>query len=364
MADLCVSPMREQQDSANATFGEEGGWEVPLHFGNLTGELRAARRDGAVFDLTSLGRLRIRGDGALDLLERVCTADVAHQEDDTAMRTLLCNEQGGILDECVLIRLANFWVLTTSSQTREKILHHLQAHATDDVKVDDQTEKVAHLAATGPKACERLARVLPMPIADFQPGQAKMGSLMVANYIALRMSYTGGWTLEVMVPNLFAAKAWEFITAESAGKNRLTPAGMLARDTLRLQSGHCCYGHELNETIDPFTAGLTNLLDFSHEFLGIEALRNRRDRKPDRRRVLLRAELNTMQPGQMPRQGTPILDSDGNDVGTVTSGGLDPDHTMVLTMGYLRTDLAESNAKLFLGVSGVPPAIHIERIFV
>ena len=235
--------------AADAVMGEEGGWEVPVSYGDAAGEAKMVRSRAGIFDVSHLGRIRIRGNGALDLLERVCTSDVAHQEDDAAAHTLLCNERGGIIDECFLLRLAKFWVLTTNAANRQKVIEHLESQEIDDVKIDDQTEKVYQFAVAGPKAKEILRAVLPISIDDLADGGAKMGSLMIANYIATRVSYSGEWTLEVMVPGMFAGKAWGFITRK-AGDNVVGPAGMAARDILRIEAGRPRYGHETNEMID------------------------------------------------------------------------------------------------------------------
>ena len=139
--------LHAQHLSGEASMGEEAGWSMPLRFGAVAEEVQACRERAGVFDVSNVGRLRVRGDGALELLERVCTHDVARQEDNTASPTLLLNERGGILDMGILYRLDRFWVLTTSPDNREKILAHLQAQEIAGVKIDDQTNKVAQLAA-------------------------------------------------------------------------------------------------------------------------------------------------------------------------------------------------------------------------
>ena len=172
----------------------EEGWEVPLSYRGVLEEVEETRRRASLFDVSPLGRLRIRGDGALDLLERLCTADVAHQEDDTAGYTLLCNEAGGILADAWLIRTNRFWLLTTGAATREKVLRHVQDHAADfDVKVDDQTLGTAHLLVAGPRAAARLDAVLPIRPSALPRRAARVGSLMIARYVALRVGWCNTW---------------------------------------------------------------------------------------------------------------------------------------------------------------------------
>jgi aminomethyltransferase len=217
--DLLKTALHEKHIAAEAKMTDEAGWKMPLSYGSVLDEARMVRTRAGIFDIGHLGRLRIRGDGALDLLERICTADVAHQEDNTAIRTLLCNERGGILDQAMLVRTMDFWVLTTSACNRAKVLEHLARHAVDfDVKIDDQTERTSHVAVAGPGAGGILDAALPVKPASMPRGAVKVGSLMIARYIAMRVGYTGEWSLEVILPHLAVAQAWRFITQKAGDR--------------------------------------------------------------------------------------------------------------------------------------------------
>ncbi len=336
-------------------MGEEGGWAVPVSYGYPLDEARTIRSRAGVFDLSHLGRIRIRGNGALELLERVCTADVAHQEDNTAMHTLLCNEAGGILDEAFLLRLESMWVLTTNAANREKLLAHLKNQDVVGAKIDDQTAKVSQIAVAGPAAEKILGAVLPIPVTGLARGEAKMGSLMIANYIASRSGYCGQWMLEVMVPGMFAGKAWAYIT-QKAGENAIAPCGMAARDILRIESGLCRYGHEVNETIDPITAGLGGCVDFDHDFIGAAAVEKISQAGPTRRRVSLVLDTpcgddtgQTVDVEAIPRLGAAITRTDGGEIGTVTSGTFSPHLRKIIAMGYVAASHAETDAEVLIG---------------
>ena len=349
--DLSRTALHAQHIAAGATMGEEGGWAIPLSYRGALEEALEVRRRSGVFDVSHLGRIRIRGDGALDLLERVCTGDVGHQEDDTTLHTLLCNDRGGILDECFLIRLANFWVLTCNAVNRQKLLEHLAGQKIDDVRIDDQTMMVSQLAVAGPAAEGILDAVLPIRLGGLKDHAAKMGSLMIANYIAARSGYSGEWSLEVMVPGMFIAKAWRFITLK-AGQNAIRPAGMAARDVLRIEAGLCRYGHEINETIDPITAGLERYVDFGHDFLGAEAIRKIQQKGPVQKRVGLTFEeppAGSPSPPSIPVSGEVVCKTDGAEIGTITSSTFSPQQDNVIAMAYVASDLAESGAEVLAG---------------
>ncbi len=350
-------PLNDKHLAAKAAMGSEGGWSVPMHYGDALAEANRATTGAGLFDLSHLGRLRIRGDGALDLLERVCSHDVAHQEDDTAELTCLCNDRGGIIDCGLLYRLPRFWVLTTSPGNAAKVLEHLseQAEAVADARVDNQGDKVAQLGVVGPDGQALLDALLPISIAGLPRGAAKMGSLMVANYIASRTGLASQWSLEVMVPNAFAGQAWNYVTRK-AGDNAIQPCGMTARDMLRMEAALPRYGHELNETIDPITAGLTRCVSLDHDFIGADALANIHERGPQRRRVLLKIEDAGSEPS-IPRQGTALRDSDGREIGSVTSGSFSPTQGAILAQAYLVADVADPGAAAILDEAAAREAL-------
>jgi aminomethyltransferase len=342
------TPFHDKHVAMEAKLGELAGWQVPLSFRGALDEATEVRRRAGLFDVTPIGRIRIRGDGALDLLSHVCTHDVETQEDDTAEPTLLCNDAGGILDVCLLARLETFWVLTTSPCNRGKILDHLQARAERfDAKVDDQTEITCQVAVTGPAGGKLLDAVLPSPVSSLPRRHVRIGSLLLARYIAMRTGYTGGWSIEVMLPNMFAGKAWQFATRGAADK-AIAPAGEAARDILRIEAGLPAYGHEIDETVDPATVGLLHLVHDEKDFLGAEAVRKRRDDGPKRRLVGITAELNREQVGEgiIPRMGVSVFRPDGAHVGAVTSGTYSPNLQKVLLLAYVTPDATDAGTDL------------------
>ncbi len=352
---ILQSPLHARHVAAGAVMGSEAGWAMPLSYQGAMAECQAARSGAAIFDVSHIGRIRIRGDEALGLLERVCTADVVHQEDDTALQTLMCNKRGGIIDQCFCLRLEGFWLITTAPMNRGKVLEHLRRVGEGmDAKIDDQTDKTAQVCVTGPTAARILDKVLPEKPSALPPGAAKVGTLMIARYIAMRTGYSGQWSLEVVLPNMVAGQAWDFITRK-AGENNISPAGLAARDVLRIEAGLPRYGHELNETIDPLTAGLESAVDFERDFIGAEALRTLRQKAPARRRAgLVMALPATSQPPSIPRMGASVRRTDGSEAGTVTSGTFSPTRNAAVALAYLSPDAAEVGTELLVATEGKP----------
>ncbi|MBT3198674.1 MAG: hypothetical protein HN350_02060 [Phycisphaerales bacterium] len=346
-SELHKLPLDAVHRGMDAAMGQEGGWEVPLSYSGALDEAAETRRLASVFDISHVGRIRVRGRDATDLLAKLCTSDVRRQEDDTAAATLMLTETGGILADATVSRLEGFWLLTTDPCNRQKVLEHAQAVGAEmSVKVDDQTDKGAMVAISGPCARDLLDSVLPEKPGDLPEGTAKIGSMMIARYIVMRTSFTGMWGLEVILPKMFIGKAWRFIT-DKAGEKALKPAGMNARDILRIEAGICRYGHELNETIDPLTAGLESLVHFDHEFIGRDALIAIRDKGVSRKRVGLRLDGT-----DIARQGDTVLNSDGVEVGVITSGTFSPALDCSIAMAQVSLPSVENASPLQVELAG------------
>ncbi|MFB3892466.1 MAG: aminomethyltransferase family protein [Phycisphaerae bacterium] len=376
------TPLYDKHVAMEAKMADVAGWLMPLSYQGVLDEVREVRQRAGVFDACCMGRIRVRGDGALTLLERACTHDVAHQEDDTAIETLLLNERGGIIDLCRLVRLESFWVVVTSALNREKVLAHLQALAAElggAAKVDDQTQKTGMVAVIGPAAGGILDKVLPERVSQLPPTAARLGSFMLANYIVMRAARAGLWELDVVLPNLFMGQAWRFIT-QKAGESSIRPAGMAALDVLRIEAGQCAYGHEINETIDPFTAGLGDLVAMNHDFVGADAVNPLSERTAARQRVGIildpvgglsqdqtidqanSAERQASADAQadndaglplgavgstiIPRQGAVVLRSDGTEAGVLTSGTFSPTLDRAIAMAYVASDAAVPDTRI------------------
>lgn len=344
--DTPATPFRDAQALLEAKFAPEADTLMPQSFADPIAEARACLDRAAIFDLSNVGRLRLRGDQALDLLEHVCTADVVRQEDDTARYTLLCNDSGGTIAQAFVVRLENHWLMTVDPINRTKVADYLASFASRfSFRLDDQTPKTAHALLAGPGAATVLDKLLPGS-ADLSTGQALTGSMLLAKYVVLRVASTGTWGAEVVLPKMFANRAWTYITTK-AEDHALAPAGTVAHDMLRVRAGLCRYGHELNETIDPISAGLAHAVAFDHEFVGRDALEKLARTGPPRRRVLLAIEDASGDRPGLPRQGDELR-KQGRSVGTVTSGTFDPVRNLPIAQAYLPAAQAEAGAELTL----------------
>ncbi len=208
-------------------MGDVGGWEMPLHYGDAEAEWRRARDRSAVIDVSCVGRFRIRGDGALRLVERAVSAEAGRQEDDTAVAVRV----GGVSG--VLVRLEDSWMLLCGPGERAEVGAALAARGEElGAKVEDQTAKTTMLQVMGPAAGAVLDRVLPERVSLLPAGAARAGAYMLAKYVAIRAPGASVWSLEVIVPNILAGAAWDYITRK-AGADAIAPAGWSARERIR-----------------------------------------------------------------------------------------------------------------------------------
>ena len=361
------SPVYDSHVSAGARMVVRDGWEVPADYGQFHDECIRLHTRAAVMDLTADGRIRVRGDGALGMLERLCTADVARQADDTAVRSLLLNQRGCVIDMVTVMRLDGWWVLTCSPSRRQAVLEHLQSHAGQfDAEVDDQTFKTATLAVVGPMGAEILDRFLPDKASGLAGGAVRVGSMLIANYIAARTGATDLWSLEVTLPNILAGQAWKFITAK-AGQHALSPAGMDAREVLRIEARLPRWGNEMDDGTEAVSAGLGAMVCFEKDFLGADALAAARQAGAGQapwgqdggrtgaggsRRVAWAMEAGRPAcPGGAGPQagiarGDKLLDPGGNQIGTVTSAAFSPVANTWLGQGLAETGLLGTGSVL------------------
>ncbi|MHC4564070.1 MAG: hypothetical protein ACYS8X_15035 [Planctomycetota bacterium] len=268
---LHTTALHDAHVKAGAQLTTCDGWLLPEHFGDVEAELTAVRTRAGAIDSSHLGRIRIRGDGALDLLERALTADAAHQEDDTAVLTALCRDNGSLIDVGFLLRLETFWVLTTNAAARPTVLEHLQTLGEPlGAKVDDQTFKTSMITVAGPMAAEILDPVLPVKASELARGEARSGSFMIARYIAMRTGSTGLWSLQVMLPNMLVGQAWRYLT-QKLDAGPIQPVGVAACDELRRAANIASHADLVSATT-PITAALPHTINFNHPFLGRDAL--------------------------------------------------------------------------------------------
>ncbi len=334
------TPFYDFHVSAGARMVDFAGWEMPILYRGIVDEHEQTRKSGSIFDVSHMGRLYFSGPDALNFLERVATRRLGDQSVGQSRYSLICNESGGVMDDVIISRDAKNWLMVCNASNRQKLLDYfLQTRRRDDFDLDiaDQTESTAMVAIQGPRVIDRLAGVLPGDLKAMKRYHFQSGSIMLVKYTLFRGGYTGEDGVELIIPAKMAGMAMKLLAGKMDKPDAtIKPAGLGARDTLRLEAGMPLYGHELSEQIDPISAGLGWAVDLNKNFVGVEALRKIQQDGPKRKLVGLELEGK-----RIARQGTPIL-ADGQVVGEATSGVLGPTVQKSIAMAYV--DAAHSMA--------------------
>ena len=340
-------PLEAEHERIGARFAAFAGWWLPLHYGSDRGEHLATRSNAGLFDLTHMAEIIVSGDGAVAALDLLLTADLQALPVGRARYCFLCNEAGGVVDDLVVYRLApDRLLVVANAANHEAVLQRVAgAAARVDAAVADDTGTSVLLALQGPAAAGVLGTlaggVEGLP-ARFRVREARIGATAV---LVSRTGYTGEDGFELFVRRDAALELYRLIIDE--GEGSVVPAGLAARDSLRLEAGLPLFGHELGEDISPYDAGLGRFVDLdkSVEFVGRAALEQRASAVGTRALVGLRA-----MPGPSPRAGDVVSDATRSAVGVVTSGAPSPSLGVPIAMAFVAPEHAELGTELVVQV--------------
>ena len=340
------TPLHERHIAAGAKLVPFAGWEMPIQYAGIRKEHLAVRSDVGIFDVSHMGQIETRGPQALQFLQRMLSADVRRIPEGGAQYSVLCREDGGILDDLFTYRLADCEFLTvTNAANHEKDLGWLQSHADRfDVDVIDVASRFAMLAVQGPRA-----RQLVGGLADGSlPSRMHCCERSVAGSAMLvcGTGYTGEDGVELLLDPVDAEAVWDALCAASA-----SPAGLGARDTLRIEVCFHLYGHDMDETRNPIEAGLGWCCKEETGFIGSEAVAAARAQGTAERLVPFAIE----GPG-IARAGNPIVGG-----GTVRSGTFSPCLERGVGMAYVPAERATPGTRIEIDVRGVTRPAVIER---
>ncbi len=334
--ELRRTPLYDAHVAAGAKIVPFAGWEMPVQYQGVKEEHLAVRQGCGIFDVSHMGEIRTAGPDAGRLLQHLLSNDVERIAVGGAQYSLLCREDGGVLDDLFTYRLgADEYLTITNAANHEQDVSWFRAHVGGyDAEIDDATERFAMIAVQGPLARETAGTIAEAPLPPrFQCGQQRILGRIV---LVCGTGYTGEDGVEVLCAPEDAPAIWAELVRRGA-----VPAGLAARDTLRLEACYHLYGNDLMATRGPIEAGLGWACKEDTGFIGAEAVRAVRDAGPAERLVAF-----TMDEG-IARQGNPI--SGG---GEVTSGTMSPSLGVGIGMAYVPAAQAEPGTKLQIDVRG------------
>ncbi|HVS00944.1 MAG TPA: glycine cleavage system aminomethyltransferase GcvT [Thermoanaerobaculia bacterium] len=333
------------------------GWEMPVQYAGVIDEHRAVRTAAGLFDVSHMGEVRVRGEGAEAFLQWLTPNDVSKLAPGRAHYSGLLTEQGTYVDDVLIYRLAadDFLVVVNASNAPRDV-EWIASRAGDfqGVQVDDVSDDYALLALQGPLALDILKPIAPPETAGLRYYGFLQGEVAGRKALISRTGYTGEDGFELYLAPEDAPHVWRLLLA-AGGDRGIAPAGLGARDTLRLDAAMALYGHEIDETTTPFEAGLGWVVKLDKgDFLGREALAAQRE--AGLRRKLVGFEV---QGRGIAREGHAVLSPEGEAVGKVTSGTWSPTFEKAIGMAYVPVEMAAPGTSLRLDVRGrqVPAAV-------
>lgn len=340
---LLNTPFRKFHADAGAKLVDFAGWEMPLHYGSILDEHVQTRASGSIFDVSHMGRFKISGSDARVFLETVLTRKVTPMKAGMCRYALVCNERGGVEDDVLVYRYDGHWMLVVNASNRLKLLEHfavVQADRGYKLKLEDLTQKTAMLAVQGPNVIAKIAE-FSKEIPTLKNYGFVLKNMMFFKMTVSRTGYTGEDGVEVILGANTAGMVMKMLTKENDGAGSIKPAGLGARDSLRLEAGMPLYGHELDEDTDPLSAGLSFAVSLDKggsaadggedipRFIGQDALEKIRDAGAPKTLVGLK-----LAGKRTPRQGAAVSLGDAV-VGAVTSGCLSPTLGVPIAMAYV-----------------------------
>ncbi|WP_298866363.1 glycine cleavage system aminomethyltransferase GcvT [uncultured Gimesia sp.] len=333
------------------------GWEMPLLYSNITAEHHAVRKSAGLFDIAHMGRLFFTGPDACRFLDTLLTNNVESLKPGQIRYSLVTNESGGILDDVLVYRFTDFYMLVVNASNRLKIVDWIEKQRQGfDVQIEDLTSEKFMLALQGP---ESLGILNPLAEADLSEIKYYFGletQVLGVDALVSRTGYTGEDGFEVVLDQSQGMLLWERLISEgeSAG---LIAAGLGCRDTLRLEAAMPLYGHELDEQTDPFTAGLNFAVKLQGtDFIGKESLIAAKAREDRKVRVGF-----TMEGKRAAREGCLLYEGD-QQMGAVTSGSFSPTLDMPIGMAYVDASFAEPGQILEADIRGKRIAVKVATL--
>ena len=346
----------EKHIALGAKMAEFAGYNMPISYSGINDEHAAVRKNAGVFDVSHMGEFILKGEKALDLIQRVTSNDASKIKAGQAQYSCLPNETGGIVDDLLVYCIeennpansgTGVYMLVVNASNIEKDWNWIQKHNTSNVEMHNVSDKTCLLAIQGPNATKILQPLTETDIMNLKYYTFAKGKFAdVDNVLVSATGYTGAGGVEIYFENKDGAadKIWDTIFTAGAPQG-LKPIGLGARDTLRLEMGYCLYGNDIDDTTSPLEAGLGWITKFTKEFTSKEFFAKQKAEGVERKLV----GFEMIEKG-ISRHGYEIKDFSGATIGVVTSGTQSPSLGKAIGMGYVRTAFAAIDSDIYIKV--------------
>jgi aminomethyltransferase len=343
------TPFTEKHIALGAKMAPFAGYNMPISYTSINEEHQTVRKNAGVFDVSHMGEFMLKGENALDLIQRVTSNDASKLTAGKAQYSCLPNEEGGIVDDLLIycIEENKVYMIVVNASNIEKDWNWIQKQNKNKVEMHNISDDTCLLAVQGPNATKILQPLTDMDIMNLKYYTFVKGRFAgVDNVLVSATGYTGAGGVEIYFENKGdnADKIWNAIF-EAGGPQGLKPIGLAARDTLRLEMGYCLYGNDIDDTTSPLEAGLGWITKFSKDFTGKEFLEQQKQEGIERKLI----GFEMIDKG-IPRHGYEIKDHSGMLIGYVTSGTQSPSLGKAIGMGYVRNMFATLDTTIFIKV--------------
>ena len=335
------TPLYGEHVRLGAKMVEFAGWEMPLQYTSIIEETKAVRNSLGVFDVSHMGEIFVEGPQAVEFVDFLITNDFSSLNFGEAVYSPMCREDGGIIDDLIAYKVSKKRAyLVVNASNKDKDLEWIESRAKGfDVEIHDRTDEYALIAVQGPKAEEMLQEMASVVLSNIGFYTFTEARIRGIKAIVSRTGDTGEDGFELLVSSDASVPLWRSVL-EYGEKYGVKPAGLGARDLLRLEASYLLYGNDMDESTNPLEAGLSWTVKFHKDFIGKEALLKVKEEGVKRRLVGLEVEGKSI-----PRHGYKIFKGD-EEVGFITSGNFSPTLGKVIALGYVESDLRKPGTEL------------------
>ena len=350
------TPLHSIHPRLGARLIEFYGWQMPVQYSSIIEEHNSVRNNVGIFDLSHMGEISVKGKGAFDYLQKLITNDLSKLYDGRALYSVVCNENGGIVDDVLVYRNKedDYFVVVNASNI-EKDYHWFIKNLDEDARVENLSYVTALIAVQGPKAKGVVGNIVKDSVDEFYYYHCRQDIIGDTPVLLARTGYTGEDGFEIYVEDVDALKVWEIVWNEGK-KIGMKPVGLGARDTLRLEMAYCLYGNELTEEINPIDAGLGWVVSIKkNRFIGKDAIKKIKEKGTTRK--IVGFELTDR---GVPRQHYSVKKG-GEVIGEVTSGTLSPTLNKGIGLALLKKEYANIGEEIEIEIRGKNTKAQVVR---
>ncbi len=326
------------------------GFNMPVQYSGINDEHETVRTGVGMFDVSHMGEFILKGEKALDLIQKISSNDASKLYDGKVQYGYIPNETGGVVDDFLTYKIDDqTYLLVVNASNIEKDWNWISKYNEFGVEMKDISDETSLFAVQGPKAADALQGLTDIELAPMEYYSFQKGVFAgVENVLVSATGYTGAGGFEIYVDNKHAEQVWNAIM-EAGKPYGIKPIGLGARDTLRLEMGFCLYGNDIDDNTSPLAAGLGWVTKFTKDFVNSENLKAEKERGVSQKLVGFE-----MIDRGIPRHDYEIVDAEGNKIGRVTSGTQSPSLKKSVGLGYVDTAFTKEGTEIFISIRNQP----------